>query len=478
MSIAQLPNEVELGRYRLTARLGQGGMAELFLARLVGVAGFEKLVAIKRILPNLSSDPGFVKMFENEGRIAAQLSHPNVCQVYELGEADGQLFLAMEFLRGLPLHDIIPAIPDRPLATQVRFVVGVIVQACEGLHYAHTSVDVDGKPRPIVHRDVSPTNLFVTNEGIVKLLDFGVSKIVTDVTSTNAGTLKGKLSYMSPEQIRGESLDARCDIFAIAVVTWEAIAGRPLFPRDSINDAWRTAQEEVPRLPGDGPVITQLDQVIRRALDPDRERRPVSARAFALDLRRAIEACGDPMSPSEIQAHIEHWLEASVSRRSRDLAAIVGRMRGETPPENDEPETVPLSPEPTLGARLRDASLVVHAATGPSTDDLDMAPTLEKVDTKAATFAFTEAAPPPETVPLSALPQRMPAAQHPMSLPSPPSVASGASGASASSAASAPSPPTRILPLPVAVTGAPSTVAVASMRTVPAGSASGTGTFA
>ena len=424
--IVKLPIEVPLGRYHLTARLGQGGMAELFLGRLVGAAGFEKLVAIKRMLPHLSSDPAFVKMFENEGRIAAQLSHPNVCQVYELGEADGQLFLAMEFLRGLPLHDVIPAIPDRPLATQVRFVVGVIVQACEGLHYAHTSMDVDGKLRPIVHRDVSPSNLMLTNEGTVKLLDFGVSKIVTDVTQTKTGALKGKLAYMAPEQLRGESLDARCDIFAIGVVTWEAIAGRPLFSRDSADDA-RRMQEQVPRLPGEGPVIAQLDQVIRRALDPDRERRPASARAFAIDLRRAIEACGDPMSPSEIQAHIQLWLGGNVSRHSRDLAAIVGRVRDPAPEASDthddeDPATVPLTPEQTLGARLRDASIVVHDNREPNTADLDAAldaaPTLEHVDRQAITAALEETlVTNPQTVPLPSTPLRPPAALPPAQVP-------------------------------------------------------------
>jgi serine/threonine-protein kinase len=405
MSLVKLPNEVQLGRYRLTARLGLGGMAEVFLGRLIGVAGFEKLVAIKRMLPNLSSDPNVVLMFENEGRIASQLDHPNVCQVYELGEADGQMFLAMEFLRGLPMLDIIPAIPDRPLATQVRFVVGLIVQACEGLHYAHTSVDVDGEPRPIVHRDVSPTNLFVTTEGIVKLLDFGVSKILTDVTMTRAGTLKGKLPYMPPEQIRGEQLDARSDVFAIAVVTWEAITGTQLFPRDSIDDVWRTAQEEVPRLPGDGPVMTQLDQVVRRALDPDRERRPASARAFATELRRAIEPCGDPMSPTEIQTHINLWLEPSLARRSRDLAALIGRARvGDAPPrEDDDPETVPITPQPTLGgARLREVSLVVQDTHGPTTEELDTAPTLENVNPSGETTVARQPME-PETAPLGSV---------------------------------------------------------------------------
>jgi serine/threonine-protein kinase len=405
MSLVKLPNEVQLGRYRLTARLGHGGMAEVFLGRLLGVAGFEKLVAIKRMLPNLSSDPNVVAMFENEGRIASQLDHPNVCQVYELGEADGQMFLAMEYLRGLPLHDIIPAIPDRPLATQLRFVVGVIVQACEGLHYAHTSVDVDGQPRPIVHRDVSPTNLFVTTEGIVKVLDFGVSKMLTEVTMTRAGTLKGKLPYMPPEQIRGEQLDARSDVFAIAAVTWEAITGHQLFPRASIDDVWRTAQEEVPRLPGDGPVITQVDQVVRRALDPDRERRPASARAFATELKRAIEPCGDPMSATEIQSHVALWLESNLARRSRDLAALLGRVRSDTPPREDEdPETVPIEPQRTLdggGVRLREVSLVVQEsrgdAHGPTTEELDAAPTLENLPQTVVEPPRFE----PETAPLA-----------------------------------------------------------------------------
>ena len=381
----KLAREEPLGRYRLIARLGRGGMAEVFLARLIGAGGFEKLVAIKRMLPMLSDDPAFVAMFLREGRIAAQLDHPNICHVYELDDADGTLYLAMEFLRGLPWSEIIPAVPDQPRQQLARFAVGAIVQACEGLHHAHTAIGVDGQPRSVVHRDVSPSNLFVTHDGIVKLLDFGVSTVLTDATGTGVGR-KGKLPYMAPEQLRGEPVDVTADIFALAVVTWEAFAGRALFDRSSDYHTMMAVHEAaIPALPGDDPVTARLDAVLRRALARDRTLRHASARELAHDLRQAIAQYGEPMASSEIQAHVATWLGPSLARRGRELAELIAQRP--LPDDAIGEQTAVHTPAHASGARLRDASVVVdhdlvgaEAPTEPVsalTADLTLAPTFE-----------------------------------------------------------------------------------------------------
>jgi len=326
VALAYQPRDETLGRYRLFARLGHGGMAELYVARLIGAAGVEKLVVIKRMLPHLAEDPQFVAMFENEGRIAARLNHPNVCQTYELDEADGQLFLVMEFLRGLPWSDVVTALPTDEQA-RCRFIAGVLVQACEGLHYAHDLVDVDGQVTPVVHRDVSPANLMITTDGVIKLLDFGVSKILTEGPSTRTGMIKGKLPYMAPEQIRGEVVDGRADIFSLGVVLWEALSGQRLFDRSSDFQIWKAVTEEpIPRLAAT-PITARLEVVVQRALARDRDHRQGSARMFADELREALAPYGAPMSQSEIRIAIAAWMQPSLSRESRDLAAAISQHR-------------------------------------------------------------------------------------------------------------------------------------------------------
>jgi serine/threonine protein kinase len=206
-----------LGRYELLHELGRGGMAELYLARRRGVAGFEKLVAIKRILPHLVREAHFVELFQQEARIASRLSHPNICPVDELDEDRGELFLVMEYLEGASWADLSAAVPAGD--ESLRLAAGVLAQACEGLHHAHTLRD-----GPVIHRDVSPQNLFVTINGTCKVLDFGVAKVLRQGPErTRSGVLKGKLPYMSPEQIEGDELDARSDVWALGVVLWEAL---------------------------------------------------------------------------------------------------------------------------------------------------------------------------------------------------------------------------------------------------------------
>ncbi len=308
------------------AQFARGGMAELYVGRLVGPARVEKLVVIKRMLAHLVDDPEHIAMFENEARIATRLNHPNVCQTYDFDEADGQQFLVMEFLRGLPWSEVIDLLPSAELP-RLRFLVGVIVQACEGLHHAHHLVDVDGQLTPIVHRDVTPGNLMITTDGVVKLLDFGVSKDTTAETATRVGMIKGKLPYMAPEQIRGDSVDGRADVFSLGVMLWEALASARLFSRGSDFQIWKAITEgAIPPLPST-PITAHLEPVVLHALARDRNARSPTARAFADELRAALVPFGTPMTQQEIQSAVAAWMEPSLARDRRELANAISTLR-------------------------------------------------------------------------------------------------------------------------------------------------------
>src|SRR5262249_50451282 len=204
-------------------------MAELFLAQLPGADGFAKRVVIKRVLPALARDREFITMFVEEARLAATLHHQNIVQVLDIGQDESGPFFAMEYLHGGDVGEILRTVDadGMPLEIALQIAHG----ACAGLHYAHERKTADGKPLGIVHRDVSPQNLFVTFDGGVKLLDFGIAKAVQQISShfTRPGTLRGKLPYMSPEQCQGEPIDRRSDVFSLAVVLWEMTVGERLF---------------------------------------------------------------------------------------------------------------------------------------------------------------------------------------------------------------------------------------------------------
>jgi serine/threonine-protein kinase len=326
-----------IGRYELLCELGRGGMAELHLARLHGVGGFSRLVALKLILPHLTHDRTFVEQFLNEGRIAARLSHPNVCQVFELGESDGQLYLAMEYLEGVSWEHLAQAL-SFDMGKVLRFSAGVLAQACDGLQHAH---DV-----PVIHRDVSPSNLFVTVNGVCKVLDFGVSKLLSEGKHTRTGVLKGKLPYMSPEQIEGTELDVRSDVFAAGVVVWEALARRRLFDRTTDFQIWKAITEEaVPPLDAFGP---DVDRVVQRALARDREARYPSMRELANALREAAVPFGGAATADEIGVLVRDLCKDELAQR----ATLVRRV---TSVEARPPE----EPSATMSISLRGDSLVI-----------------------------------------------------------------------------------------------------------------------
>lgn len=204
-------------------------MAELFLAHTRSMHGFEKLVVLKRILPQYAENPEFVRMFLDEARLAATLDHPNIAHVYDIGEYEGSRFFAMEYVHGQSLLKVMRAITEQRRPLPLEHALNVIIGCSAGLHHAHDKIGLDGTPLGIVHRDVSPPNVIITYDGGVKVVDFGIAKAATAKASTAVGTLKGKIPYMSPEQCRGESLDRRSDVFSLGILLYELTVGRRLF---------------------------------------------------------------------------------------------------------------------------------------------------------------------------------------------------------------------------------------------------------
>jgi serine/threonine-protein kinase len=286
-----LPGEraaFSLGKYQLFASLGRGGMADVFLAVAHGPMGFNKLVVIKRLRPALAEEPVFRNMFLDEARLAARLNHANVVHTYEVGEHEGIYFIAMEYLEGQSLNKVTKEGVKRGAMLDPALSVRVIADALAGLGYAHELRDYDGRPLDVVHRDVSPQNVFVGYDGHVKLVDFGIAKAeLLSTTETEAGVLKGKVGYMSPEHALGEPLDARADLFAMGIVLWEMLAHRRLLYADSAAATLQKLMNTpIPRLSSVKPTIdARLDAIVMHALEKDRDRRFQSAR----EMRDALE---------------------------------------------------------------------------------------------------------------------------------------------------------------------------------------------
>jgi serine/threonine-protein kinase len=308
-----------VGRYELGEEIGRGGMARVHVARLVGAVGFSRAVAIKSMHPGLANDASFVRMFIDEARIASRVRHANVVSVLDVVAADGALHLVMEYVPGVPLHRLMAAGPA-PFDIARGLMFGVL----SGLHAAHEARDERGKPLGIVHRDVSPQNVLVGEDGVPRLLDFGVAKAADRLQSTGDGHIKGKLPYMSPEQLSGFQLDRRSDLFGAMVMAWELVVGDPLFARDSeaatVTAVLRDPIARVATRRGDVP--TALDELIARALERDREARP----ATALELACALEASGR-IAPAH---EIAEWM-ARVRPRDGGRTAAAEPVLGDAP---------------------------------------------------------------------------------------------------------------------------------------------------
>jgi serine/threonine protein kinase len=275
-----------LGRYELIRRLAVGGMAELYLARATGIAGFEKLVALKRILPQYAESADFVSMFLDEARLAATIQHPNVAQVYDIGQSDEGLYFTMEYIHGEDVRGILSASARRQGGLPLEHAIAMATGAAAGLHAAHELTASDGTPLGLVHRDVSPSNVLVSYTGGVKIIDFGIAKAARRQTETRVGTLKGKVSYMSPEQCLGGSIDCRSDVFALGILLWEMTVGRRLFDAESEYMLLRQIVDEDAPRPSSVKrgYPSALETIVMGALRRNRDERYGSAQELQLEL--------------------------------------------------------------------------------------------------------------------------------------------------------------------------------------------------
>jgi serine/threonine protein kinase len=363
---------IPLGPYRLTRRLATGGMAEIFLARQEGKDGFSRDLVVKRILPNLAADPEFRRMFRDEARLAARLSHPNVVHVYDYGsvveEGDETFYLAMELVRGVDLRALIVRAAERAHARDEAFAVPphhaakIASFVCEALAYAH-ELAVDGKRVNIVHRDVTPSNVLVSFDGAVKLADFGIAKSVVSGPgggATEHGVVKGKYSYLSPEQARGEPLDQRSDLFNVGILIFEAVLGQPLFPHGEARAAKQfSARGEIPdrlrikRLPA------PLAEIVERALAPRAQDRFPDALAMRADLESFLRKTEEPSDSVEIGRFVRATFPDAVAEDARGpraagtvpkTSAILPSRVGMTQVPNDA--TIVTGADPDLEAAI------------------------------------------------------------------------------------------------------------------------------
>jgi serine/threonine protein kinase len=286
------------GHFVLLARLGRGGMAEVFRARREGLPGFERNVVVKRILSAHHAEPAFVQMLINEAKIAARLTHPNIVQVYELGETQGELFIAMELVDGRDLLALLRRLATvQPSDAALPPVCAAFIarEVCRGLHHAHEHKDEGGASRPIIHRDISPQNIMLSFEGQVKLVDFGIAKALDGMkTETRTGVLKGKVAYLSPEQVSGLPPSPQSDIFAVGVVLHEMLTGRRLFKGPSEYDTMQNVRSLHVKPPSlrSPTVPPALDAVVLRSLERDLGKRYASAADMVRDLDGCLALLG------------------------------------------------------------------------------------------------------------------------------------------------------------------------------------------
>ncbi|HNW82113.1 MAG TPA: serine/threonine-protein kinase [bacterium] len=276
------------GKYYLLELINVGGMAEVFKAKMFGVEGFEKIVAIKKILPEVAEDGEFIKMFIDEAKIAVRLQHPNIVQILELGKIEDTYFIAMELVNGKDLKTIRKRLKRVDLLMPVEQSAYIISQVCDGLDYAHRKTDDKMNSLNIVHRDISPQNMIVSYEGTVKLIDFGIAKAKSKSTKTQAGMLKGKFSYMSPEQVSGQPIDRRSDIFSLGVVFFEMLTGKRLFlGKNDVETLEKIRKADVPP-PSvfNSNISPELDRIVLKALSKNRDERYQWASEFSEDLKK------------------------------------------------------------------------------------------------------------------------------------------------------------------------------------------------
>ena len=335
--------------YRPFLELGEGGMAKVFLARATGPSGFNKLVVLKSMRVSDLDDDAIRQMFIEEARLSARFNHPNLVQVQEINPTAEPPYLVMEYLDGKPLS----ALRNRETIT-LGMRLCIICEILTGLHYAHELCNFDGAPLGIVHRDISPHNVFITYDGAVKVLDFGIAKMVTNNTRTQAGEVKGKLAYMAPEQLLGSGVDRRADIFSVGSLLWEAAIGKRMWEGLSeANLMHRLAVGEIPRPSDHGSIDPELEEIIVKATANDAADRFASARELQIELEGYIARAGEHSSIRQIGAELGTLFQ---EERRRNTELINRALRQSLPPAPGPAPTHTPTPAPLEGDTMMAAS--------------------------------------------------------------------------------------------------------------------------
>jgi serine/threonine-protein kinase len=319
---------VPFGKYLLQRKIAEGGMAEIFLAQQPGIEGFARKVVVKRLLPDLSAESDFVRMFLNEARLAARLNHPNVVQIFELGQEDGAYYLAMEFIPGEDLRSVAQQADSLGKRPSLGLVCRILIEVLAGLHYAHTRTGPDGKPLGLVHRDISPQNVLVTYDGSVKIIDFGIAKATQrqQQDQTQAGLLKGKYAYMSPEQTRSGQIDARSDVFSAGILLWELLTWRRLFKRATdLATLVAVSDEPAPRVALLNPEVPEeLDNITLRALAIDPDARFASAQEFQAALEECVANQGWEADNRALRSYMHELFRDKLNAQQAEEAQEMG----------------------------------------------------------------------------------------------------------------------------------------------------------
>jgi eukaryotic-like serine/threonine-protein kinase len=425
-------NAGRVGSYEPLIELASGGMGIVYVARKVGDAGFERLVVLKRVHRHLLVDPSFRKMLRDEARVLSLVHDAHVASVLDVVESEGELSLILEYVESLSLAALLSSARARGERLPMRIAVRIVSDALAGLHAAHAAVDAEGVPLELIHRDVSPQNIIVGLDGTSRLIDFGIAKATTPITDsretepTKSGVLKGKLRYMSPEQVRQAPLDRRSDVFSAGVVLYEALTGEKLFKSDDEGDLLlnlllgdvKSPTAWVPDLP------LELEAVVPRALARDREDRFATAGDFAEALDRVA-----PLAPTrEVARYVEeHGMETLATRRDRIRAAARAVPTPSVPPPATRSEPPRDLPPPRRSVGVTAGALALLALAGgvgvdlvarrvsrapPEVPSAASSPS-EAASDDAAVAASAEATPAASSSAHHAQPQPQPQGSHP-----------------------------------------------------------------
>jgi tetratricopeptide (TPR) repeat protein/tRNA A-37 threonylcarbamoyl transferase component Bud32 len=360
------------GKYLLLDQIAVGGMAELYRAMITGVQGFEKLIAVKKILPHLTIEEELVTSFIDEAKLAALLHHQNIVQIYDFGSVEKSYFIAMEYLFGKDLRNVREKAKQKGSPLSLEYALYIVSRVASGLHYAHNLKDFQGKPLNIIHRDISPQNIFITYEGDVKIVDFGIAKAATQSTMTQVGMIKGKVAYMSPEQADGEVIDYRSDIFSLGIILYELITGERMFQGDTMQILSKVRSADFPppeEVIKDVP--DKLYEILNQALAKDAENRYSSCNQMLSDLEEVMYSFSGRPTARGLSEYMKGLFEGEIAEEESAMSALAGldfRTAGESVPvppgKKEEPEKVGTPPEKTLQKKRGGKGLLLGALGG------------------------------------------------------------------------------------------------------------------